>query len=146
MKATYILLPILLASATTACVTTHVYMQNCFISGDTLSTQAFDNGIEVCNGGKTIHSASSNTEFCIDGRQSGYSFCVTRNGRTGSYKNGDEYSVTMTASGYDNKTLDCAVTDDATFNGVEYESCMPDNYFNCGSYAAYALYNFKTRF
>ncbi len=117
MKSAFILLPTLLASATTACVTAHVYLNNCFLSGDILSAQVFDNGVEVCNGGVEHDRASSDTEFCINGCQPGYSFCVTGNARTGTYKNGDVYSVTMQASDYQMNTFTCAQTEDVTFKG-----------------------------
>ncbi|KAK3065489.1 hypothetical protein LTS18_006200 [Coniosporium uncinatum] len=65
----------LLPALTSACITAHVYQNNCALSGDSLSAQVFDDGVEVCNGGKNIAGASDDTLFCIDGCQDGYSFC-----------------------------------------------------------------------
>jgi hypothetical protein len=64
---------------TSACITAHVYLNNCVLSGDLLTAQVFDNGVEVCKGGKTINGASNDSNFCIDGCKPGYSFCVTDN-------------------------------------------------------------------
>lgn len=50
-----------LAPYASACVTAHTYMQNCILSGDTISVQVWDDGRLVCDLGQTKHMASADT-------------------------------------------------------------------------------------
>lgn len=82
---------IFLATAVTsarACIVTHAYIQLDGIAGWTLSAQAWNNGVETCNGGSFNPNPfiSDDTQFCIDGCQSGISLCITRDLKTAVYK------------------------------------------------------------
>ncbi|MCJ1260586.1 hypothetical protein MMC22_000448 [Lobaria immixta] len=126
-----------------ACVTAHVYLRNCIFDGDTLSAQVFDNDVEVCKGAKTINLASSDSEFCIDGCQPGYSFCVKDNAKTATYKNGNVYSKTMTAAKSDSNEFTCGEAGSHELKGTEYESCFSDFFGNCNAHRPCDLCDFK---
>jgi len=97
----------LLPALTSACITAHVYQNNCALSNDILSAQVFDNNIQVCNGGKTIPGASDDTTFCIDGCQDGYSFCVTGNNREATVQSPNGYRATIGAAKREAGTYTC---------------------------------------
>lgn len=101
--------------------------------------------VEVCNGGKTINLASSDTEFCIDGCRPGYSFCVKGNAQTATYKNGNVYTKTMTAAKRQFNTFTCGSTGSGRdIKGSEYESCFSDFYGNCNQHRPCNLCDYRS--
>lgn len=148
-----------------ACVTAHVYLNNCVLGGDVLSAQVFDSesslpllhpisvlqnltfyldDVEVCNGGKTIQLASDESVFCIDGCQPGYSFCVTHNAKSATYKNGDVYSVTMTPAKTHSSDFTCGNAGNKEIKGSEVETCFFDRYWNCNLFKPCDLCDFRS--
>ncbi|KAF4618599.1 hypothetical protein D9613_009668 [Agrocybe pediades] len=125
----------LAAAATQACVTAHVYLNNCIIGGDTLSAQVFDNGVEVCKGGVSKNLGGSNTVWCINGCQNGASFCATNNGEHATYTSpaGVVVDMGLDGPGFHMNRFQCGGTEDHPLFGTEYESCLAGATFDCGS-------------
>lgn len=133
MKFTHIILATLTAATAEACITAHAYLRNCVFDGDSLSAQVYDNGVEVCRGAKSIVFASDQTSFCIGGCKAGYSFCVTKNVGSATYKS-PKYGVTMKANDKKSGQFTCGSVADRPLKGTEYEACFTDGYSDCGKF------------
>ena len=128
-----------------ACVTAHVYLNNCIIGGDTLSAQVFDNGVKVCDGGKSTNLGGSNTVWCISGCQNGASFCATNNGKSATYTSpaGVVVSMGLDGPGSQMNRFQCGGTEDHPLFGTEFESCLVGASFDCGSQARCKFCDFR---
>lgn len=104
----------------------------------------YPDDVEVCNGGKTIQLASDESVFCIDGCQPGYSFCVTDNAKSATYKNGDIYSVTMTPAKIHSNDFTCGNAGNKEIKGSEVETCFFDRYWNCNLFKPCDLCDFRS--
>ena len=80
-QASYACFAALTMSKVHACWQVHTYFRGDLFVGDTLSMQAYNNGVEECTGGNTIHLSSGDTVWHIACGKIKFTF--TNNGRKG---------------------------------------------------------------
>lgn len=124
-----------LAGRAAACVTAHTYMQNCILSGDTMSVQVWDDGRLVCDLGRTQHMASADSVFEWDehsGCEPGWNVSATRNGVSVSITAANGYAATLRATDHHSMAYNCGyltggVGHERPLKGTQYEACLTDD-------------------
>jgi len=137
---------ILGAQETTACVTAHSYMQNCIFGGDGLSIQVFDNGHEVCTLYSNRYFASDEDRYYWDdqhGCSGGWSVSASHNGQSISFTAANGYSNQLTLTDTHNTRTYCGSAGDREIHGIDYESCFSDYNGDCAGQAGCSLCDFR---
>lgn len=124
-----------LAPRASACVTAHTYMQNCILSGDTISVQVWDDGRLVCDLGQTKHMASADTIFEWDensGCEAGWHVSATKNGVSVTITAANGYSAQLKGTDHHSMAYNCGYLTGAAGNerpikGSQYEACLSDH-------------------
>jgi len=140
------LLALAVLGKASACVTAHLYMQNCIFGGDTLVVQVFDNGVQVCDVGSNSYFASDATSYSWDdqhGCSPGWSVSATHNGKSVSIVAANGYAATLQNTDTHDNTFVCGNAFEHDVKGSEFESCFSDNNGDCAGQAGCQLCDFK---
>jgi len=110
------------------CITAHTFMNNCLLSGDSMSVQLWDSGKQVCAGGKSIAFASDQSTFDID-CGGGASVSVTDNGSKLTYKAADGWQSEIARTDRATNVNVCGYIEGASGNTKEIKGFQFENVF-----------------